>query len=107
MEVQGSTTTAEGAEFREALARLKGQQLPHADCTAHRSLEALRLEDPAAMSGCWNSGCACCMAQHIVTEDPRRLLALAGLLFVGHAETLFLGLSMTMSKSLNAARHSV
>ena len=50
---------AAGAHFKAALARLEGEELPEADCAAHRTLETLRLEDPAAMSGCWNPGCAC------------------------------------------------
>ena len=50
------------AQLRAALVRLEGEPLPEADCAAHRSLEALRLEDPAAMCGCWNPGCAACPA---------------------------------------------
>ena len=46
------------AQWRTAMARLEAEPLPEAECAAHRSLEALRLEDPAAMSGCWNTGCA-------------------------------------------------
>ena len=44
------------------MARYKGQQLPEADYATQVSLEALRLEDPAAMSGCWNPGCAAALA---------------------------------------------
>ena len=46
------------AQFLAAMERLETQQPPGAASDAHRSLEALRLEDPAAMSGCWNPGCA-------------------------------------------------
>ena len=46
------------AQFWAAMERLETQQLPGADYNAPRSLEALRLEDPAAMSGCWNPGYA-------------------------------------------------
>ena len=46
------------ARLRADLASLEAEQLPEAGCAAPRSLEALRLEDPAAMSGCWNPGCA-------------------------------------------------
>ena len=52
------STPAAAAQLRAALARLEGEQLPPADCPGHRSLEALRLEDPASMSGCWNPGYA-------------------------------------------------
>ena len=52
-----------------ALARLEGEQLPEADYAAHRSLEALRLEDPATMSGCWNPGCAGSSCFGRVNED--------------------------------------
>ena len=52
------------AQFFAALARQKGQ-LTEADNAAHRSLEALRLEDPAAMSGCWNPGCVATRWQSI------------------------------------------
>ena len=45
-----------------AVARLEDEQLPHADYAAHRSLEALRLEDPAILVGCWNPGCAAAFA---------------------------------------------
>ena len=45
-------------QYRVALINLEAAQLPQADCAAPRSLEALRLEDPATMSGCWNPGCA-------------------------------------------------
>ena len=41
-----------------ATVRTEGGQWPEADAAAHSSLEALRLADPAAMSGCWNPGCA-------------------------------------------------
>ena len=62
-DVRRARTPATAAQFRTALAPLEGEQLqPHAGCAAHRSLEALRLEDPAAMSGCWNSGCAAALA---------------------------------------------
>ena len=44
-------------QYRVALINLEAEQLPQEDCAAHRSLEALRLEDPATMSGCWNPGC--------------------------------------------------
>ena len=44
------------------MARTEGRQLPEADYAAQVSLEALRLEDPAAMSGCWNPGCAAALA---------------------------------------------
>ena len=61
--VKRASTPAAAAEFKAALAPLEGEQLlPHTGCAAHRSLEALRLEDPAAMSGCWNSGCAAAQA---------------------------------------------
>ena len=41
------------------MARREGRQLPEADyAMPSSSLEALRLKDPAAMSGCWNPGCA-------------------------------------------------
>ena len=50
------------AQLRAALVRLEGEPLPEADCAAHRSLEALRLEDPAAICGCWNPGYAACLA---------------------------------------------
>ena len=56
------STPAATAQLRAALARLEGEPLPPVDCAAHRSLEALRLEDPAAMSGCWNPGCAAAFA---------------------------------------------
>ena len=46
------------AGLRAALARLEGEQLRDADFPGHRSLEALQLEDPASMSGCWNPGYA-------------------------------------------------
>ena len=46
-----------------ALGRRQAEQLSQAGYPAHRSLEALRLEDPAAMSGCWNPGCAPAPAQ--------------------------------------------
>ena len=46
------------AQFWAAMDRLETQQLPQAGYDAPRSLEALRLEDPAAMSGCWNPGYA-------------------------------------------------
>ena len=52
------STPAAAAQLRAALARLEGEQLRDADYPEHRSLEALRLEDPASMSGCWNPGCA-------------------------------------------------
>ena len=35
-----------------------GRAAAPADCAEDRCLEALRLEDPASMSGCWNPGCA-------------------------------------------------
>ena len=38
------------------MARHKGRQLPEAEYATQVSLEALRLEDPAAMFGCWNPG---------------------------------------------------
>ena len=56
-EVRRASTPAAAAQLMAALARLEGEPLPEADCAAPRSLEALRLEDPAAMSGCWNPGC--------------------------------------------------
>ena len=37
-----------------ALSRLEAEPLPEADYPAPRSLESLRLDDPAAMFGCWN-----------------------------------------------------
>ena len=46
------------AQWRTAMARLEAEPLPEADGAAPRSLEALRLADPAAMSGCWNPRCA-------------------------------------------------
>ena len=49
---------AMAAQLGAALARLECQQLPQADHAAPRTLEALRLEDPASMSKCWNPGCA-------------------------------------------------
>ena len=49
---------AAAAQHGAALARLEGEQPPEADFPVHRSLEALRLEDPATMSGCWNPGYA-------------------------------------------------
>ena len=57
------------AQWRTAMARLEAEPLPEADSAAPRSLEALRLEDPAAMSGCWNPGCAAgpmtgCLSTH-------------------------------------------
>ena len=61
------------AQFQADLARLGGKQLPEADHAPHRSLEALRLEDPAAMSGCWNPGCAARVGR--VLEAPWRLRA--------------------------------
>ena len=48
--------------FRAAMARLEGEQLPQAEYAAHRSLEALRLEDAAIICGCWNTGCAAALA---------------------------------------------
>ena len=59
--MQCMSTPSTAVQLRAALARLEGEQaldLPQADYAAHRSLEALRLEDPASMSGCWNPGCA-------------------------------------------------
>ena len=42
---------------------MEGRQPPKAAvCAAQVSLEALRLEDPEAMSGCWNPGCAAALA---------------------------------------------
>ena len=52
------STPAAAAQLREALARLESEQLREGDYPEHHSLEALRLEDPATMSGCWNPGCA-------------------------------------------------
>ena len=60
----GTCTPAAAAQFRAALARLEGQ-LPEADCAVHSRLEALRLEDPAAMSGCWNPGCAAALVGRV------------------------------------------
>ena len=52
------STPGAAAQLMAALARLEAEELPEADHTAHRSLEALRMEDPAAISGCWNPGYA-------------------------------------------------
>ena len=56
------STPAATAQLRAALARLEGEQPPPADCIEHRSLEALRLEDPTSMSGCWNPGYAAALS---------------------------------------------
>ena len=61
-DVRQPSTPAETAQLMAALARLEAEPLPKTDCAAPRSLEALRLEDPAAMSGCWNPGCAAALA---------------------------------------------
>ena len=53
-----ASTPAAADSLKAVAARVEGEQLPEADYPAPRSLEALRLEDPAAMSGCWNPGCA-------------------------------------------------
>ena len=42
---------------------MEGRQPPKAaEGATPVSLEALRLQDPAAMSGCWNPGCAAVLA---------------------------------------------
>ena len=64
------STPAATVQLRAALARLEGEQLAPADCAAHRSLEVLRLEDPATMFGCWNPGCAAAFA---IAGDGRLL----------------------------------
>ena len=46
-----------------ALKSRQAEQLRQAGYPVRRSLEALRLEDPATMSGCWNPGCAAALAQ--------------------------------------------
>ena len=47
-----------------ASAHTEGGQVPEAYHDAARSsLEALRLANPDAMSGCWNLGCAAVLAQ--------------------------------------------
>ena len=43
---------------------------PQRTAPAHRSLEVLRLEDPATMFGCWNPGCAAAFA---IAGDGRLL----------------------------------
>ena len=60
-DVRCASTRAAAAQLTAAVARLEAE-LPEAECAAQRSLEALRLEDPAAMSGCWNPGCAAGLA---------------------------------------------
>ena len=55
--VRGASVAA-AVQFRAALAKVEAEELPQTDCAAPRSLEALRLEDPATMSVCWNHGCA-------------------------------------------------
>ena len=45
-------------QLMASMARLEGRQLAISDNATQVSLEALRLGDPAAMSGCWNPGCA-------------------------------------------------
>ena len=57
-ETHSASTPAVAAQAMAALARLEAEPLPKADFPAHRSLEALRLEDPATIFGCWNPGCA-------------------------------------------------
>ena len=64
-------TEAAAAQLNAALARLEAEPLPEADDAAHRSLEALRLEDPAAWSGCWNPECVLRFYTSRVLEDPR------------------------------------
>ena len=61
---------------------IEGVALREADCGPHRSLEALRLEDPAAMCGCWSPGCAAALAwdpdhlRHLLVPIHRPLQAL-------------------------------
>ena len=61
-DVRSASTPAAAAKLRAAVAPVEGEELLAADSTASRSLEALRLGDPAAMSGCWNPGCAAALA---------------------------------------------
>ena len=60
---RASTPACHDAAMARCLAgmeRLETERLPEPEYDAHRSLEALRLEDPATMFGCWNPGCETC-----------------------------------------------
>ena len=85
-------------QYRVALLNLEAGQLPQAECAAPCSLEALRLEDPATMSGCWNPGYAMAgCSQHprplprlrSSTHRPQQTQTCADLMPVHHVELLF------------------
>ena len=74
--VRRPSTPAAAAQLMAALARLEAEPLPEANLPAHHSLESLRLEDPAAMSGCWNPGCAAALVLAGILNNSIHMLAL-------------------------------